>query len=557
MAETGITESDAQVSGLDTLPTRTALGGALSEVVASLQITVPAPVLALSGGPFAGDDGSTALSRDARAAVAAAVARTGAVVLDGSGAGEGGDALWDGLLPPRTLVRLTGQRPAVAASGSSYGHLVLAETDKGEDDPHLLSNLGRAIAHGMPMVLLLAGGDGAALAQTGAALERGFDVFVAAGTGGGADRLATTMQSRRSVDTAADAVIASGRVPGAGHLRIVQPGPEVAAMLTGRLVWALHADAVLKDAWHLFATFDGAAIRLRASFERFQAAILLTGLLATLLALLDKQLGSGGLRWAVAAASIALAGLTALSGRRAAGKRWIVTRAAAESVKSEIFRYRTATGRYADGKLPGRDGAHRPQVLAARLGDIERRLMHTEVGNSALPRDDGVTLPGGDRSGDDGLSPMTAEDYVALRIEDQLRYYHARLRAYDRRRRGLQGVAVGASSAGALVAVAGGQMWVALTSVVAAAPLAYLAHLQVEKTIVTYNQSVAQLNDILRRWHAHASRLPTHQGLARLVNATEAILTAEQGAWVEEMTEAMHDLDDAQRGDPASDGGQR
>ena len=97
----------------------------------------------------------------------------------------------------------------------------------------------------------------------------------------------------------------------------------------------------------------------------------------------------------------------------------------------------------------------------------------------------------------------------------------------------------------------------ALTSVVAAAPLAYLAHLQVEKTIVTYNQSVAQLNDILRRWHAHASRLPTHQGLARLVNATEAILTAEQGAWVEEMTEAMHDLDDAQRGDPASDGGQR
>ena len=85
-------------------------------------------------------------------------------------------------------------------------------------------------------MLLLAGGDGAARSDRRGA-GAWIDVFVAAGTGGAADRLATTMQSRRSVDTAADAVIASGRVPGAGHLRIVQPGPEVAAMLSRRLVW--------------------------------------------------------------------------------------------------------------------------------------------------------------------------------------------------------------------------------------------------------------------------------------------------------------------------------
>ena len=42
-----------------------------------------------------------------------------------------------------------------------------------------------------------------------------------------------------------------------------------------------------------------------------------------------------------------------------------------------------------------------------------------------------------------------------------------------------------------------------------------------------------------------------------VLSKNEAILTAEQGAWVEEMTEAMHDLDDAQRGDPAGIGGQR
>lgn len=86
-------------------------------------------------------------------------------------------------------------------------------------------------------------------------------------------------------------------------------------------------------------------------------------------------------------------------------------------------------------------------------------------------------------------------------------------------------------------------MWVALTSALAAAPLAYLAHLQVEKTIVTFNQSVAQLDDVLRRWHGRASDPPSHQAFARLVAATEAILTAEHGTWVEEMTQAMRDLD--------------
>jgi SMODS and SLOG-associating 2TM effector domain 1/Protein of unknown function (DUF4231)/SLOG in TRPM, prokaryote len=524
---------------------RASVDADVNAVVSSLQIDVPCPVLVLAGDLEAAEGGPGSLTEEIQAAVRVAASRTEAVVLDGTS--------WGGSNPD--IAESNGQ--ASVPPDGSYSHVVMAETVAGQEDPHLLAALGQAVARGMPTALLLAGGDDAALAEAALALERGFGIFVAAGSGGAADRIATAMHAHRSTDPAAAAIVARARATGTQHVHVVPVAPDRELALTRALIWALHRDRVLKDAWRLFTTFDNAAVRLRASFERFQATILLVGLLATLLALLTKQLGSGGLRWAVVAASVALAGLTALSGRRAAGKRWIVTRAAAESVKSEIFRYRTRTGRYADSRLPGRDKSRRPEVLAVRLGAIETRLMHTEVGNSALPDDGWFDPPGADHSGDDGLSPLTAEDYVAMRIDDQLRYYHARLHTYDRRRQALQGIALLASSAGALVAALGGQIWVAMTSVLAAAPLSYLAHLQVEKTIVTYNQSVAQLDDVLRRWHGRSSHLPTPQAFARLVDATEGILTAEHGAWVQEMTEAMHDLDNEQHATGPDDAGKQ
>jgi hypothetical protein len=540
-----IEESGAVGAGRSTRVVRASIDADVEAVVSSLQIAGPCPVLVLAGSLDAGDGNPGSLTEEIQAAVRVAASRTDAVVLDGTS--------WPGHNPDGAG---SNGQPSVPPDGS-YTHVVMAETVAGQEDPHLLAALGQAVARGMPTALLLAGGDDSAVAEAGLALASGFDIFVAAGSGGAADRLATAMRVRRSADPAAAAIVARGRATGTQRLHAVTVAPDAELALTRALIWALHRDRVLKDAWRLFTTFDNAAVRLRASFERFQATILLMGLLATLLAVLTKQLGTGGLRWAVVAASVTLAGLTALSGRRAAGKRWIVTRAAAESVKSEIFRYRTRTGRYADSRLPGRDESRRPQVLAARLGEIETRLMHTEVSNSALPDDGRGDPPAADPSGDDGLSQLNPEDYVAMRIDDQLRYYHARLHTYDRRRQSFQGIALLASSAGALVAALGGQIWVALTSVLAAAPLSYLAHLQVEKTIVTYNQSVAQLDDVLRRWHGRSSRPPTRQAFGRLVDATEGILTAEHGAWVEEMTEAMHDLDNEPRETEPSDSGKQ
>ena len=76
-------------------------------------------------------------------------------------------------------------------------------------------------------------------------------------------------------------------------------------------------------------------------FTRFQALILALGVLATLLALIDNQLKESALHWAVIVLPILVSVLIAVASRRAVGQRWVMLRAAAESIKAAIYDYRT------------------------------------------------------------------------------------------------------------------------------------------------------------------------------------------------------------------------
>jgi hypothetical protein len=181
-------------------------------------------------------------------------------------------------------------------------------------------------------------------------------------------------------------------------------------------------------------------------------------------------------------------------------------------------------------------------VLASRLDKIQTRLVHGEGGTGSLAAYAGPLPPDADRTGDDGLEPLDAERYLELRVEDQMRYYQNRIRLLDRRRIALQTLAILASGAGALVAAVGAEIWVALTAAASAAPLAYLAHLQVDNTIVAYNQSAARLEGVLRWWHGRPPEGRTPQAFGELVAETEAGMAAERGGWVEQMTEALREL---------------
>jgi hypothetical protein len=464
--------------------------------------------------------------------------------------------------------------PATSAAGTplehNHTHFVVSDAAQSEGETDLLFALAAALGGRGPIAMLLAGGDEMARLEALHALERGWPILVIAGTGGIADAIADEWLSRHDPPATAfgrlvrkvrptrlarlvPARLTHRRAPALKaiadqDLRRLVGGERVRVFARGeppefgrQIAWELQDEPALKEVWRTFASYDALAVRVRRTFERFQNSILLLGVLATLLALLASATRYVPLHWAAVAAPIVVSTVIALANRLAAGKRWVVLRAAAESIKTEIYRYRTRTGQYADDRLPRQGPTTRAQVLAQRITHLDAALMHTDASGADLAGYAGPLPPvmyGASRD-DDGLSRMDAPTYLRLRLGDQVAYFEARVKQLDRRRTRLQVLGVGAGGAGAIVAAAGAAVWVGLTTAISGAALSYLGYLQVDNTIVTYNQSKARLRLLDIDWKAQNSAVPDPQALERLVAEGEAVLSMELSGWVRQMSQTV------------------
>lgn len=507
-------------------------------------------------------------------AVSTAVQVTGAVVFDG-GTSTGVMAITGAARDSRpwAMPVLVGVAPAGLVSypggppngdrvplQENHSHFVLADSSEWGGETGLLAGLATAYAAGGRVVAVLAGGGRVSKAEALESVRRGWPVFVIQGTGGVADEIAGLWGAYRMPHRRPAAWLRPAKykyrapptlssitdpdlreIVEEGDIRLVTGDEPV--QLARRIAWELQDEPVLKDAWQQFATYDHLAARLRTAFTRFQAWILLLGVLATLLGLIQAQVGNEALHWAVVTVPIVAAVLVAVAGRRAVGQRWVMLRAAAEAIKSEIYRYRTLAAGRARGAVHDKQ-AGRQHDLAAHLGYIETRLMHTDASSGPLTPYDGPLPPqmyGAERD-DDGLSPLGAEQYLRIRIGDQLTYYHDRIRSLSRRRNTLQFLAIAAAAAGAILAAAGLEAWIGLTSGAAAALLAYLGYLQVDNTVVTYNQTATKLAGMERDWRARSPARRNAAAFKDLVTRGELVLTSELTGWVQQMGDTMQDL---------------
>lgn len=92
------------------------------------------------------------------------------------------------------------------------------------------------------------------------------------------------------------------------------------------------------------------------------------------------------LHWAVIVVPILASVLLAVASRRTVGQRWVMLRAAAESIKAEICRYRTLRVTFKDGQAAVSPAGQRQ--LVSQLDAIKTRLMQTEVsGSPSCPND--------------------------------------------------------------------------------------------------------------------------------------------------------------------------
>ena len=426
--------------------------------------------------------------------------------------------------------------------------------------------VAQALAAGKPVMMVVIGGGAGTAAEVLQAVRRRWAVLLVKRSGGAADDLARQWEAREADHD--DPVVAE--ILADGNLTCITLGEKVGdavETLARQVLRQSGGESVLRQAWRRFGAIDSAAVRQQTDFMDAQWRILALGVLAVFLAIVHLLLrdagvegspGTAGTAGTPGTAEITAAGLLykalgyilialpigtsvliAATNRFKPGKRWILLRSAAESIKREIYRYRLRSDAY------GSD-ATREKNLSKTIEDITRRLARTEANTTALPVYTGPIPPVNAASArDDGLSFLGTDQYVRMRLEDQLAFYRRKTVALEAQLQRLQYAVLGAGAAGTLLAALGDSwvIWITLTTALGAAFMSFLSYRQTETTLVGYNQTATDLDNLLSWW---TSLQPEEQSLRDNVEAlashTEQVLSDELAGWTERMTDALEKL---------------
>ena len=345
-----------------------------------------------------------------------------------------------------------------------------------------------------------------------------------------------------------DPLIAEILADGDLHAFPIGDPPELLARRIGR---ELGGDSTLRQAWLRFGALDLAAVGQQKFFRRMQGLVLAFSVGVTATVVLHQEVpdrcripfsgqdfGCGhGLQFLVIIAPIALSVLIGWTNRFHHGQRWVLTRQAAEAIKREIFQFRT-------GAAPYRDEATREKDLAKAIEDVTRRLARSEANTTALPIYSGPIPPQyAAGKGDDGMGPLSPDGYIEVRLDDQLKFFRNKAVRLDTLLERLQWGILGVGGLGTLLAAIGFDLWVTLTTAIAAALGTYLSYRGVDSTLTNYNQTAIDLENIKGWWTAlRPDEQADPPNIDALVQHTEQVLATELSGWTQRMQDALADL---------------
>ena len=470
--------------------------------------------------------------------------------------------------------------PDAAVLDPNHSHFVLPESQEWGGETRRMFDLAEALVSGgvnkrVPVITILAGGGfkGVALQEALHTVRHGWPILVIEGSGELADEIARLRRLqqeknrlkrwlrkagfvlRRSVNADLRQELESLSEIVEGGRLLLFPKKRKPADLERLLTDTLKVpppDSILLRAWKRFALYDLNAARHQNDYRILRSWPLILGVVSTAAVLLQQQLSSAEifpeghfwyqiLRIFIILVPIVAALFLAAERLFKSGNKWLMLRFYAEGIKGDIYSYRvlSALNPLGETRLPDE-----PNELAERLTDFSRRLMRTEANESALRPYTGPNPPAmfAAEARDDGFSPLTPQEYLRIRIDDQLNYYIKKTNKLEKQLRPRQWWILIFGAAGALLAALGGyfQLWLPLTVSLVSAITAYLEYQQVEQSLVKYNGAMTSLNNISDRWKAIQERGPlTNPQIISMVEEVERQLQSEFQGWVQQMQVAQ------------------
>lgn len=260
------------------------------------------------------------------------------------------------------------------------------------------------------------------------------------------------------------------------------------------------------------------------------------------------------------------------------GQNWILLRGHAESLKMEIYYYRTAYQydrntvlaeriRYLSEGIRGspvHQGALSPyegelssqmRELPAQFSGLSSQLSETlRSGAKEPPAQLGITAPRDkdevwsqskpQASKDDQHSDLNAEQYLEFRLNSQFKWYRCKVKKLALQLQMLEvSVYIFGGVGTFLVASENYKSWVAVTTALTAALTNYLEFKRVESTLVSYNQAADTLYDIRTWWYSLSQQQQNDsQNFNNLVVNCEETIRSEHSSWLQDMQDRLAKL---------------
>jgi hypothetical protein len=442
-----------------------------------------------------------------------------------------------------------------------HTHFALVQCDQWGCETRTMFTLAKFLGKNVPVVTIVMDGGALTREEVRLSVRQKWPIIVVEKTGRLADEIVSAWKQKGQTgaqeitDPALAEIIADGNI----SLFSLDGSVDAFRELIGNNL-CVHSDECLRDAWSAFAAFDFNAKKRQKTFNRLQTLILLLGIVASALALMFTQFKpfllaaptevtaqspspynpvGQALNYVIIVFPILISVIVAGSNRFRAGNKWVLLRSSAESIKGEIFGYRTGTNKYR--RTPDKT----PECeLQKNLQNSTRRLMQTEVNRCGLlTYNDKIPPEYGAAADDDGFSSLSPEQYVKLRLGDQLGYYKKKTVTLETTLQRMQWLIYGLGGIGTFLAAVGLQLWIALTITIVGVITVYLEFQQVENSLVQYNQTAADLENLKSWWASLSSSQKQDNGnYDKLVDLTETALHTEMSGWTQRMENALADL---------------
>jgi hypothetical protein len=325
-------------------------------------------------------------------------------------------------------------------------------------------------------------------------------------------------------------------------------------------------EILLADIWRAFVIYDRSAINAQKRFLFLRLWILRLSVVVTCVAVFHSQFPDilvvntsfliqlipefpktiNILQIFVILIPISVSILLAGAVKFDQGINWIFLRVSAETIKQEIYQYRTHIGDYNDKNI-------RDIKFAQEIQNINERLMKTQVNQSGLAwnkikTDDKSSLLKtiheaiGDKD-KDPFSSLTAEQYLEYRLLDQLAWYRKKTLDLEKKWQLWQWLIYILGGVGTFLAAIKRDVWIAVTNAIAASSLSFLEFRQFDSTLIGYNQTAMNLQNILYWWNALTPEARNDpKNVKKLVESSERVIRSETTGWVQEMKDAMANL---------------